>query len=82
VVCDDDSARPYPSVFVMDADGTNVVDMFTTARFAAWSPDGSRIVYVYDNIYVMNADGTGHTMIKESRGWEQDEEFNGVGWVG
>jgi hypothetical protein len=39
-------------------------------------------VFIKGNIYVINADGTGQTMIRESRGWDQGEEYNGVGWVG
>ena len=54
-------------IYVMNADGTNPVRLTNNLGHhditPAWSPDGSRIVYVSDtlgesNIYVMNADGT------------------------
>ena len=52
-------------IYVMDADGSNVVKLTEGGRAEApaWSPDGSRIVFVstptdYYEIYVMDADGS------------------------
>ena len=63
-----------PEIYVMDADGTNLVRLTTDAwvqiapvtkvTSLAWSPDGTRIAFIADRagdrqIFVMNADGTG-----------------------
>ena len=63
-----------PEIFVMDADGTNLVRLTTDAWVQispatkvpslAWSPDGTRIAFTADRagerrIFVMDADGTG-----------------------
>lgn len=60
-------------IYVMDTDGSNVSASLTPTLFKSlepvWSPDGSRIAFqVYpetglQEIYVMNADGTGHKNI-------------------
>jgi len=61
-------------VYVMDADGSNQTNLSNNAAddfFPAWSPDGSRMLFVTDRnteptdfdgnweVYVMQADGTG-----------------------
>ena len=63
-----------PEIYVMDADGANLVRLTTDAwvqiapvtevASLAWSPDGTRIAFIADRagdrrIFVMNADGTG-----------------------
>lgn len=63
------NADSFPSIYVIDADGTNLrrlVQMRPAADSApAWSPDGTQIAFVRDedqegdyNLYVMDADGT------------------------
>jgi Tol biopolymer transport system component len=51
---------PATSIWVMDADGSNPIDLNVSGSRPSWSPDGTKIVF--DNnpngIYVMNADGT------------------------
>ena len=62
-----------PEIYVMDADGANLVRLTTNAwvqispvtkvTSLAWSPDGTRIAFIADRagdrrIFVMNADGT------------------------
>ena len=62
-----------PEIYVMDADGANLVRLTTDAwvqispvtkvTSLAWSPDGTRIAFIADRagdrrIFVMNADGT------------------------
>ena len=62
-----------PEIYVMDADGANLVRLTTDAwvqispvtkvASLAWSPDGTRIAFIADKagdqrIFVMNADGT------------------------
>ncbi|MGC2238114.1 MAG: DUF5050 domain-containing protein [Pyrinomonadaceae bacterium] len=60
------------NVFIMNSDGANVMPLTTGAASCAdpmFSPDGSKIVYSrsnadgmsYDEIYVMNADGSNQT---------------------
>jgi Tol biopolymer transport system component len=56
------------SIYVVNADGTNLQRLTQTADYdefsPAWSPDGTQIVFQSDpdgqwDIYIMNADGTG-----------------------
>jgi dipeptidyl aminopeptidase/acylaminoacyl peptidase len=57
-------------VFVVDADGSNVLRLTETMQeegSPAWSPDGKRIVFVRDaDVWVMNADGTDPIRLVES----------------
>ncbi|MCC5941329.1 MAG: PD40 domain-containing protein [Balneolaceae bacterium] len=67
---------PRQQIWIMDADGTNFVnltrDTQAHSEFPSWSPDGSKIAYHRyapngeGDIYVMNADGTGRTNITNS----------------
>ena len=48
-----------PTLFVMDADGSNV-EQIIRGKFAKnpkWSPDGERIAFYGNDIYIVNADG-------------------------
>jgi Tol biopolymer transport system component len=83
--CDDNPNNNYRAIFVMNPDGTDAVELVigpsppTFRVYADWSPDGARIVYIHqgETVYVMNADGTGRTLIRERRGgWS----FEGVSW--
>ena len=68
--------KPYIyELHVMDTDGSNQTQIASCVDCfgAAWSPDGKRIVYVSSiggpqEIYVMNADGTGQTRLTYSSG--------------
>jgi Tol biopolymer transport system component len=65
--------QPCADIWVMDADGSNQVNVTTTPDInegqPAWSSDGTRIAYTSDrdeiggftDIWVMNADGSNHT---------------------
>ena len=62
----------FDQIFVMDTDGSNVIQLTDSIRggnFAPhWSPDGKRIVFhslrdALFEIYVMNADGSGQTLL-------------------
>jgi Tol biopolymer transport system component len=66
-----------PSIFVIDADGSNLTRLTDPAPGSdigpTWSPDGTRIAFVRrlsqnegaPDIYVMNADGTGVTQLTD-----------------
>ncbi len=82
--CGADPANNYDGhIMIMNADGTNVTELAADDAWPAdWSPDGSRIVFIKDGIYTMNADGSGRTLIRESHGWEQFEDYHSIGWGG
>ena len=57
-------------VFVMNADGTNVLEL-ANGSDPTYSPDGTKIAYVAgngetSNIFVMNADGSSQTRLTET----------------
>jgi Tol biopolymer transport system component len=77
-----DAGGATASIWVVDADGTDMRQLASAHRFEgpsapAWSPDGSRIAYVRTpftaeddfvfEVWVMNADGGGKTRIYQSR---------------
>ena len=60
-------------IWVMNPDGTDMVQLTTTGRngHPSWSPNGSQIAFASnrdgnDEIYVMNADGSGQTRLTNS----------------
>lgn len=66
-------------IFLMEPDGTSVVNLTKTSEFSelypAWSPDGTRIAFVgckgctsASGIYVMNHDGTAVTQLTDDSG--------------
>jgi uncharacterized delta-60 repeat protein len=62
----------YPDeIFVMNADGSNQVNLTNTPTefewSPAWTPDG-RITFIRDGLYVMNADGSNQTRLSEDAG--------------
>ena len=67
---------PYSEIYVMDADGSNLVRLTTNStldRFPMISPDGSTIAFTANRdgnteIYVMNTDGSNQTRITNRPG--------------
>ncbi len=74
-------------LYLINADGTQLqrlTDASVSRSFAAWSPDGKRIVFIttdqgaFRQIYVMNADGCGVLKLAEAdvphdfSGWSPD----------
>jgi Tol biopolymer transport system component len=65
------ACTPYTEVYVMDADGSNVVRLTNSVGFdlfPMFSPDGSKIAWVAQrdgniDVWVMNADGTDQTRL-------------------
>lgn len=52
-------------------------DISSEARTGAWSPDGSRIAYATHtgegfDLFVMDADGSGHRQLTTATGWDVD----------
>lgn len=73
-------------IYTMAADGTEVVRLTATAdvqeTWPAWSPDGSRIAYTSDasdgfqDIWVMDADGSGQTQLTTTPGFDAFPEWS------
>ena len=54
-------------VSVVNPDGSNLVQLTADGHSPAWSPDGTRIVFGRgDDLWVMNADGTGETQLTDT----------------
>jgi WD40 repeat protein len=74
------------ALYVMNADGsgTHIVQDVKTfySAFPAWSPDGKKILFAsprdgaYDDIFVMNADGSGVVNLTHSPGGVLNEDFD------
>lgn len=63
-------------IYVMDADGANLGNITNTQDWTEfepdWSPDGKKLVFrgrptvlQYSKVYIMNADGTGRTLLTD-----------------
>ncbi len=75
-------------IYVMDADGTNPVQLTNSGRASdsspTWSPDGSRIAFAstrsgaLSQIYVMNADGTNVQKLTALGGGDPDWSPDGT----
>ena len=54
----------------MNADGSELRRLAQDGRNPAWSPDGQMIAFDRDDeLYVMNADGSGKRRLMRSDGW-------------
>ena len=80
------------SIWTMNPDGTDRVQLLHVGRDPKWSPDGSRIVFWGPGIHVMNADGTDVTFVGDGLwpSWSPDGDqilftqftFDGLGlWI-
>ena len=73
-------------IYLMNADGTGVVQQLSSLSFAsdfeaAWSPDGTKIVFVSTRdgnyeIYAMNADGTNPTRLTTNPATDSDPAWS------
>jgi Tol biopolymer transport system component len=62
-------------LYVMNADGSGEAKLAggLGGNEPAWSPDGTRIAFVRDGIWVMHADGTQATVIRHVNGLTSDQ---------
>ncbi len=80
------STRPSDGaiqIWVMDADGSNPVQLTSTGSngYASWSPDGNRIVFASNRdgnfeIYVMDSDGGNQARLTNAAGSDFDPAFS------
>ncbi len=75
-------------IYAIDADGSNLTRLTQTLSDTesdpAWSPDGSRIAFTSNrggnnDIFVMNADGTGQVNLSNSFGADQSPSWSADG---
>lgn len=64
-------SRFYNDLFVINADGSNRINLTNTPELdeesPQWSPDGSQIVYIcQDDIFIMNSDGSNRVNISNT----------------
>jgi hypothetical protein len=71
--CRDNETSSMDEVYVMNADGSNPTQLTSGYHdiFPRWSPDSQKIVFVRSaqDIYVMNADGTGLALLMPNGYW-------------
>jgi Tol biopolymer transport system component len=73
-------------VFVMNADGTGVVQLTHMGTgnclYTAWSPDDAKIAFIHapegiqGNLYVINQDGTGLTQLTSGDHWDRTPSWS------
>lgn len=64
-------------LYKVDDDGDNLVQLSSDrTNSASWSPNGEKIIYVSDGIYVMNMDGFGKILLAEGDNprWSPDSK--------
>jgi len=57
-----------PNIYIINADGSNLLDLNTQGLFPKWSPDGTRIVFFFNysgnfDIYTIRPDGSDLTRL-------------------
>jgi dipeptidyl aminopeptidase/acylaminoacyl peptidase len=71
---------PQANIYVCNLDGSGLMRLTDNASYEdspRWSPDGTKIAFsrvtdYEENIFVMNADGTGDTQLTFDQGWWPD----------
>jgi Tol biopolymer transport system component len=66
----------YYDIFVMNADGTGIVNLTKTVgqdeAEPSWSPDGKKIVFTnFSDIYIMSSNGSGRQKLSHSDGFSE-----------
>lgn len=84
-------AEMESSIYLLNADGTNITKIMEDTGQPSWSPDGKNIIFVsyresnYGNIQIMNIDGTNITTLVKGNypAWSPNgKEIAFVSWIG
>ena len=67
-------------IYIMDTDGSDRTQVASGA-FPAWSPDGSKIAFLYrpdgDNeIYIVDADGSNQIRLTDNPAWDSKPSWS------